>query len=72
MEDKSEFEELKQANEARLREQVNVIVRAAEVPDLTDPTLGLIKRRILDKINRVFGKQLVKGVIFSEMSFVEQ
>ncbi|MBN2296497.1 MAG: hypothetical protein JXM70_28980 [Pirellulales bacterium] len=71
-EDQDEFEILKQANEARLREQVNVIVRAAEIPDLTDPTLGLIKRRILDKINRILGKQVVKGVIFSDMSFVEQ
>ncbi len=71
-EDKDEFDVLKEANEARLREQVNVIVRAAEIPELTDPTLGLIKRRILDKINRILGKQLVKGVIFSDMSFVEQ
>ena len=71
-EDQEEFDVLKAANEARLREQVNVIVRAAEIPDLTDPTLGLIKRRILDKINRILGKQIVKGVIFSDMSFVEQ
>ena len=69
---KDAFEELKLANEARLREQVNVIVRAAEIPELTDPTLALIKRRILEKINRILGKQLVKGVIFSDMSFVEQ
>ena len=70
--DKPEFDDLKQANEARLREQVNVIVRAAEIPDLTDPALGLIKRRILDRINRILGKQLVKGVICSDMMFVEQ
>ena len=70
--DKPEFDDLKQANEARLREQVNVIVRAAEIPDLTDPALGLIKRRILDRINRTLGKQLVKGVICSDMMFVEQ
>ena len=72
VDDGSEFEERKQANEARLREQVNVIVRAAEIPDLTDPTLGLIKRRILDKINRTLGKPLIKDVIFSDMMFVEQ
>ena len=71
-EDQDQFDVLKKANEARLREQVNVIVRAAEIPDLTDPTLGLIKRRILDKINRILGKQLLKGVIVSDMAFVEQ
>lgn len=71
-EEKEEFEKLKVANDARLREQVNVIIRAAEISDLTDPTLSLIKRRILDKINRILGKPLVKGVFFSDMLFVEQ
>ncbi len=70
--EREEFAKLKEENEARLREQVNVIIRAAEISDLTDPTLGLIKRRILDKINRILGKPLVKGVFFSDMLFVEQ
>lgn len=70
--EKKEFEEILKANKARMREQVNVIVRSAEIPELTDPTLGLIKRRILDKINRILGKPLLKDVIFSDISFVEQ
>ncbi|MCX7426555.1 MAG: flagellar basal body-associated FliL family protein [Planctomycetia bacterium] len=67
-----EFVTLKEGNHARLREQVTVIVRSAEIADLTDPGLGLIKRRILEKINRTLGKPLVQGVVVSDFSFIEQ
>ena len=65
-EDSEEFLTLKEGNDARLREQVNVIVRGADIADLTDPGLGLIKRRILEKTNRILGKPLLRGVIFSD------
>jgi len=32
----------------------------------------LIKRRVLEKINRTLGKPLVQGVIVSDFSFIEQ
>jgi flagellar FliL protein len=67
-----EFLTLKEGNHARLREQVTVIVRSADIADLTDPGLGLIKRRILEKINRTLGKPLVQGVVISDFSFIEQ
>ena len=56
----------------RYREQVLVIVRSAEITDLTDAGLGLIKRKILEKSNRTLGKPLFQEIIFSEFSFVEQ
>jgi flagellar FliL protein len=56
----------------RFREQVNITVRGAEVTDLTDPGLGLIKRKILEKTNRSFGEPLLRDVLFSDFSFVEQ
>lgn len=56
----------------RVREQVIVTVRNAELTDLTDPGLGLIKRRILTKVNRTLGKPLLRTVVISEFSFVEQ
>lgn len=70
--DHPKFLTLRDENEARLREQINVIVRGADVADLTDPGLGLIKRQILEKINHTLGKPLLKGVVFSEFSFIEQ
>jgi flagellar FliL protein len=56
----------------RFREQILEIVRSSEINDLTDPVLGLIKRKILEKTNRLLGKPLVKGIVFSEFSYYEQ
>lgn len=70
--DESEVLDLLEARRQRLREQVLVILRSAELTDLTDAGLGLIKRRILEKTNRVLGKPLLKQIIFSDFSFLEQ
>jgi flagellar FliL protein len=59
-------------NKNRVREQVIVTMRNAELTDLTDPGLGLIKRRILTKVNRTLGKPLLRTIIISDFSFVEQ
>jgi flagellar FliL protein len=55
-----------------VRDNVIVIIRSAEITDLTDAGLGLIKRRILETTNKTLGKPLLQGVVFSEFSFVEQ
>lgn len=56
----------------RIRDNVIVIIRSAEITDLTDAGLGLIKRRILETTNKTLGKPLLQSVVFSEFSFVEQ
>jgi flagellar FliL protein len=56
----------------RIRDNVIVIIRSAEISDLTDAGLGLIKRRILETTNKALGKSLLQSVMFSEFSFVEQ
>ena len=71
-EDQHAFQEAIQANIHRFRDQVIVIVRAAELTDLTDAGLGLIKRKILEKTNAMLGKRYLKAVIFSDFSFIEQ
>jgi flagellar FliL protein len=70
--EEKEFQELMEKNVHRFREQVIVIVRGAELTDLTDAGLGLIKRRILEKTNRILGKPFLKTVIVSDFSFIEQ
>ena len=70
--EENDFFDLFTANEHRMREQVQITVRGAEVTDLTDPTLGLIKRRILEKVNRALGKPLLHEVIFSKFSFEQR
>lgn len=58
--------------EKRFREQVIVTVRSSDDGELTDPSLGLLKRKILEKTNNILGKPMVHSIVFSEFSFVEQ
>jgi hypothetical protein len=70
--DQDEFLTLMDGNMHRFREQVIVTVRGADITDLTDAGLGLVKRKILEKTNKIIGKPLLRTVIFSEFSFIEQ
>lgn len=72
IENERKFLALMDENLHRFREQVIVIIRSAEITDLTDAGLGLIKRKILGKTNRTLGKPMLRTVIFSEFSFIEQ
>jgi len=70
--DQHDFQTLFAANQHRLRDQVLSEVRNSEVSDLTDPGLGLIKRKILAKSNDLLGKPVLKTVVFSDFAFIEQ
>ena len=67
-----EFTRTFEKSKHRIRDQVIVIVRSAEITDFADPSLGLIRRRILEKSNRLLGKPLLEEVIFSDFSIIEQ
>jgi flagellar basal body-associated protein FliL len=71
-EDQAEFAELSEVHKHRLRDQVISLVRGADMTDLTDAGLGLIRRRILETTNHTLGKPLLQAVIFSDFSVVEQ
>lgn len=68
----AEFNERLEASKNRVRDNIITIVRSAEVADLTDAGLGLIKRKILETTNKTLGKPLLKEVVFSDFSYVEQ
>ena len=70
--EESKFEELKAEHENRLRDKIILEIRGAAMADLTDPALGLIKRRILETSNSVLGKAILKSVVFGNFAFVEQ
>ena len=70
--EKAEFDIKMEESTHRFREQVIVIMRSSELTDLTDAGLGLIKRKVLEKSNRIFGKPLLRTIIFSDFSFIEQ
>jgi hypothetical protein len=71
-EDNSKFGKLYKKSKHRFRDQVIVIVRNSSPADLSDPPLGLLKRQILAKTNSLLGEPLLKEVIFSEFSVVQQ
>ena len=71
-EGQAEFAELFEANKHRLRDQVISLIRGADLTDLTDAGLGLIRRRILETTNHSLGKPLLQAVIFSDFSVVDQ
>jgi len=71
-EDASKFGKLLKKNKHRFRDTVIVTVRNSSPADLSDPALGLIKRQILAKTNSLLGEPMLKEVIFSEFSVVQQ
>mgnify|MGYP006969359170 CR=1 FL=1 len=70
--DQARLEALLAKHSHRLREQVIFTIRSAEINELHDPGLGLIKRQILEKSNLLFGEPLAKRIVFSQYTFVEQ
>jgi hypothetical protein len=70
--EQKEFMTLLEENLHRFRGQVLETVRSSEITDLTDAGLGLVKRKIMDKTNRILGKPLLQTIIFSDFSFIEQ
>ena len=72
LESQKEFQKLMDDNKHRLREQVLMTVRAADIADLTDAGLGAMKRKIFERANRTLGKPLLLSVVVSDFSFLEQ
>ena len=68
----TKFGKLYKKNKHRVRDQVIKIIRTAEMADLTDPGLALIKRQILAKTNALLGDPLIKEVVFSDFAVIEQ
>lgn len=71
-EDNSTFGKLFHKTKNRFRDQVIVIMRNAQMSDLADPSLGLIKRQILAKTNSLFGEPVLKDVFFCDFAVVQQ
>jgi hypothetical protein len=47
-------------------------IRNSRVEDLVDPGLALLKRKILAKSNELLGQPVLRAVLFSDFSFIEQ
>ncbi len=69
---KEEFDMIFAANNHRFRDIVISSVRSAQLADLTDTGLALIKRQVLEKTNRLLKKPYLNSIIVSDFSFIEQ
>lgn len=67
-----EYAKLIETRTKRIREQIILTIRSAEVTDLTDAGLGLLKRRILATTNKTLGKPLMQSIVFTDFRFNEQ
>jgi len=70
--DESTFANLMEKHPARFREAVLYEFRNSEREDLDEPELGLIKRRILERSNKLFGKPILKSLMIPDFSYIEQ
>jgi hypothetical protein len=71
-ENESEFQNLMERYPARFRQIVLREIRSADREDFDDPELGLLKRRILEKSNSLFGNPILKSLVVDDFSYIEQ
>ena len=66
--DREEYNKRYDIHKNRVRNAILIILRSSSQAEITDPTLGLIKNRIMVKTNEILGMPLVKGVIYTEIA----
>lgn len=66
--DEAEFDKKYAEHQNRIRNAILVILRSTPGTELDDPVLGVVRNKILVKVNEILGAPLVKGVIFTELA----
>jgi flagellar basal body-associated protein FliL len=73
LEDKKVFDEEFEKYKQRIREQVTSTIRNADWGDLTEPSLSVIKRTMLDRVRTTISKkpQLIREILIPDFSFTQ-
>ena len=66
--DRDEYNKRYEVHKNRVRNAILVILRSSSQSEITDPSLGLVKNKIMVKVNEILGLPLVKGVIYTEIA----
>jgi len=66
--DREEYNKRYEIHKNRIRNAILVLLRSSSQSEITDPSLGLIKNKIMVKVNEILGMPLVKGVIYTEIA----
>ena len=70
--DGTTFDKMYEANKYRVQEQIMIQFREANIDDLAEKQLGLIKKRISKKIDDLFGGKMIREVHLPEFSYYLQ
>jgi len=70
-EDETEFERFLRSSQQFFREQVMVSMRTSDAVDFADPSLQLVKRRIVARVNRALGRPFLKSVELKNFTVYE-
>lgn len=66
--DRDEYDKRYELHKNRIRNAILVILRSSQQSEITDPSLGLIKNKIMVKVNDILGMPLVKGIIYTDIA----
>jgi len=66
--DREEYNKRYEIHKNRIRYAILVIIRSSKESEITDPSLGVIKNKVLVKVNEILGMPLVKGVIYTDIA----
>ena len=66
--DEEEFKKRYEESKSRIRNGVITILRDLKQTEITDPNLGLIRNKIMVKINEILGAPLVKDVLYTDIA----
>ena len=66
--DRPEYDKQYEIHKNRIRNAILVILRSSKQSEITDPTLGLVKNKVMVKVNEILGMPLVKGVIYTDIA----
>lgn len=70
-EDEAEFQRFLRSSQQFFREQVMVAIRTSDAVDFADPSLQLVKRRIVARVNRALGRPFLKSVDLKSFTVYE-
>ena len=66
--DHAEYDKRYELNKNRIREAMLTILRSSPQAEITDPSLRMIKNKIIVKVNEILGLPLVKGVVYTDIA----
>jgi len=66
--DREEYDKRYELNKNRIRSAILTILRSSQQSEITDPSLSLIKNKIMVKVNDILGMPLVKGIVCTDIA----